>query len=210
MKKTIAILSLLGLAACGGGGGGGTVSSVTPTIDTTPTPIMGDGTTINDIQADYDQSPIAGVGSNLIRDISNAHADGYTGVGFNVFTVAPEEANVIAPGSSHFDIEDLAGVVSQNVADIVNPNDEFNGGVLVKQSDNDYVIFNRSVTYTDENGNQGYENVGSIEAAAGALVWDKFDNISGSTLESHIDSTRDTVSGNLNLARALSPTELQD
>lgn len=211
MKKNLIPIIGLGLlvTACGGGGGGGgSVSNITPTLPVVPTPIEG-SIPLETIADDLTQSRIPGIAGNFTADIQAAHAEGYTGAGFKVFSGDPDATSAIAPDSRSYDIEDLAGVISQDVADEVNPDDAFTGAVVSKDADNDYIVVDRSIAYTDENGNIGNSNISAYEAGATAVIWDKFDSVSGSALSSHIDATRNT-NGSLNVARALSPTELTD
>ena len=145
--------------------------------------------TLGWLQNDFTNNGVpTGVDSNLIRDAREAHADGYTGEGYSIFgTDGTEAAEIIAPDADAID------VLPRQIGRVVNYNDDFIGGVVIKQSDNDYAQF--------------HGQAGEYEAGAGALIWDKFDNIDSSQLVSQIDSTRN-VDGSLNLRSALSPTEL--
>jgi len=194
MKKTIAILSLLGLAACGGGGGTGVVS--TDNTYTPPAEIIADltpidaGTPLSVLANDHARSPISGLASDFFNHVQEAHNDGLTGEGTSIYgSDGTEAAEAIAPGANVF--ETLPRAIQRSI----NNNDSFVGGVTIKNDtrNQEYVVFS---------GEHG-----EYEAGGAALIWDKFDSVTGSQLEFRINDTRNS-DGSMNLREALSPAEL--
>ena len=212
--STIALLIgvTLTAAACGGGGSGGGKVTVTSSVDTTPVaevpagPVHGgilaespldtpenDELMLEDVQSDQITIYTSDISIVIpIRDVNRAHNDGYTGEGFDVYTTDGGSSVVsgIAPGANDLD---FLNDVNDDIYTAVNDNDDFVGGIVTPEGttdDSNYIRFDGEV--------------GIVEAGAAALVWDKFDTVSGSNLESHIDNTRNT-DGSLNLGAALAP-----
>ena len=213
--KVNTIALLIGVAmtatACGGGGsGGGKVTVATATVDTavvvteptnggilaespTDTPEF-DNLELQDLVRDFNKGVPTGVDGDLLQDVINAHAAGYNGTGFDVYTTdaGVSITQAIAPGANSMDFRTESSLA---LFDEVDPNDSFVGGVVTGDGDmttNDYIRFDG--------------DAGRYEAGAAALVWDKFDNVNGSVIEGQINRTRN-ADNELDLSAALAPAE---
>ena len=214
-------VAMTATACGGGGSGSGKVSVATATVDTAvvvtePTnggilaessldSPMNDNLALVDLRDDFDANgvPTANVfdedynrftvrvDGDLLQDVENAHAQGYTGEGFDVYTTDGQTGitEAIAPDANALEL-----VSNDALNREVNDNDDFVGGIVTPEGDSsDYISFQ--------------SGIGAYEASAAAVIWDKFDSASGSDLETHINNTRKTT-GELDVSAALAPAGL--
>ena len=153
-----------------------------------------DNLALVDLVRDFNKGVPTGVDGDLLQDVVNAHAAGYDGTGFDVYTTdaGVSITQAIAPGANSMDFRTESSLA---LFDEVDPNDSFVGGVVTRDGDmttNDYIRFDG--------------DAGRYEAGAAALVWDKFDNVNGSVIEGQINRTRN-ADNELDLSAALAPAE---